>query len=124
MSKNFYVLGDDDDKYLKADGSWTDHVDDADHMRLEDALDKQLELFRQGVFVELNEVPLMAEGMYADIHGRVDALQERLAAAGVELETVIGSEDETTWTLRFTSIGLALRLTLDGPDSWEATDEN
>lgn len=124
MSKNFYVLSGEDDKYLKADGSWTDHRDDADHMKLEDALDKQLELFRQKVFVEIHEVPLMAEAMYDDIHGRVDALQERLGAVGVELDTHIGSEDETTWTMRFNSIGLTLRVTLNGPDSWEVSDEN
>lgn len=120
---NFYAIANETlDKFRRADGSWTETLDEAEHLTIEAATEKQVELIRAKVITELVEVPLMHEAFYADIHSRIDTLQERLQRAGVTLSTHIGEGDETTWTVEVD--GVTLNVTLAGPDSWEATYED
>lgn len=120
---NFYAIANETlDQFRRADGSWTENLDDAEHLTIEAATEKQVELIRAEVTTELVEVPLMHEAFYDDIHSRIDTLQERLERAGVTLTTQIGEGDETTWT--FEVAGATLRVTLAGPDSWEADYED
>jgi hypothetical protein len=79
---------------------------------------RQVDQINAGVITEIFEVPLLAEGVYQSIGSRLDELQELLADVGVELSTVIGSEDETTWKMSFGN-GLSLTITLSGPDDFE-----
>jgi hypothetical protein len=117
---NLYALADESLKqFRRADGSWADDYNEAEQMALEQALERCLELFREGVITEVFEVPLMAEGMYAAIDSRIDDLQARLEAAGVSLTTHVGSGDETTWTMEFGDFTLTMKLT--GPDDFEVT---
>lgn len=120
---NFYAIANETlDQFRRADGSWTENLDDAEHLTIEAATEKQVELIRAEVITELVEVPLMHEAFYDDIHSRIDTLQDRLEQAGVTLTTRIGEGDETTWT--FEVAGVTLRVTLAGPDSWEADYED
>lgn len=120
---NFYAIANETlDQFRRADGSWTENLDDAEHLTIEAATEKQVELIRAEVITELVEVPLMHEAFYDDIHSRIDTLQERLERAGVTLTTRIGEGDETTWTFEVASV--TLRVTLAGPDSWEADYED
>lgn len=117
---NYYIVSDEAmERFLKADGQWTDDRDEAEHLTIEQAVEKQVELIRQQVVTEICEVPLMHEAVYDDVHSRIDDVQARLAEAGIYLSTEIGSEDETTWTLEVESIGLTLKMRLAGPDEWE-----
>jgi hypothetical protein len=118
---NLYALADESLKqFRREDGTWSDDYNDAEQMTLERAMERCLELFREGVITEVFEVPLLAEGMYAAIDSRVDDLQARLEAAGVTLTTQVGSGDETTWTMVFDDFTLTMKLT--GPDDFEVTD--
>jgi len=120
---NYYVIANEEkDKFLDENGAWVENLDDAKHYSLDDAVMRQVEFIRQEIVTEICEVPLMHESFYADIDARIDSLQERLAAAGCILSTVIGSEDETTWVMEFENAGLTLTLKLAGPDAWEVTD--
>lgn len=126
MTKNFYAIGNESlDQFLRADGSWADDIDDAEHFSsIEDAVMKQVELIQQNIITEICEVPLMHEAVYEDIHSRIDDLQARLESAGIHLSTTIGSGDDTTWTIEIESAGVTLTLRLAGPDEWEARYEN
>jgi hypothetical protein len=116
-----YALADESLKqFRREDGTWSDDYNDAEQMTLERAMERCLELFREGVITEVFEVPLLAEGMYAAIDSRIDDLQARLEAAGVTLTTLVGSGDETTWTMEFGDFTLTMKLT--GPDDFEVTD--
>ena len=118
---NMYALADESLKqFRREDGTWSDDYNDAEQMTLERAMERCLELFREGVITEVFEVPLLAEGMYAAIDSRTDDLQARLEAAGVTLTTLVGSGDETTWTMEFGDFTLTMKLT--GPDDFEVTD--
>lgn len=120
---NYYAIANETlDQFRMADGSWTDDLDDAEHLSIEAATEKQVELIRAEVITELVEVPLMHEAFYADVHSRIDTLQDRLEQAGVTLTTRIGEGDQTTWT--FEVAGVTLSVTLAGPDSWEADYED
>jgi hypothetical protein len=118
---NMYALADESLKqFRREDGTWSDDYNDAEQMTLERAMERCLELFREGVITEVFEVPLLAEGMYAAIDSRIDDLQARLEAAGVTLTTLVGSGDETTWTMEFGDFTLTMKLT--GPDDFEVAD--
>lgn len=123
---NFYGIANETlDKFLTANGDWSESIDDAEHLTIEAATDKQLELIRQHVITELVEIPLMQQGVYDAIHSRIDDLQARLEAEGVDLVAAIGQGDETTWTMTFRDSGLTITLNLAGPDDFEVqTDEN
>ena len=117
---NFYGIANEAlDKFLTASGDWSESIDEAEHLTIEAATDKQLELIRQQVITELVEIPLMQQGVYDAIHIRIDDLQARLEAEGVDLVTNIGQGDETTWTMTFRDSGLTLTLNLTGPDDFE-----
>lgn len=117
---NYYIVSDESmQRFLKADGEWTDDRDEAEHLTIEQAVERQVELIRKNVVTEICEVPLMHEAIYDDIHTRIDDVQRRLADAGIYLTTEIGSGDETTWTLEVESVGLTLKMRLAGPDEWE-----
>jgi hypothetical protein len=120
---NFFAIANETlDRFLRADGTWSDDVDEAEHLTIEQAVEKQVEMIRREIITEIFEVPLMAQAIYDDLHGRIDDLQGRLEAAGIELETHIGQGDETTWTMRIPAAGVVLRITLAGPDSWQADE--
>jgi hypothetical protein len=91
---------------------------DAEQLSIEEAVMRQVDQINAGVITEIFEVPLLAEGVYQSIGSRLDELQELLADVGVELSTVIGSEDETTWKMSFGN-GLSLTIKLSGPDDFE-----
>lgn len=122
MSGNFYAIGNESlDKFLKADGEWTDDIDDAEQFAdITEAVMKQVELIRREIITEICEVPLMHEAVYEDINARIGDLQERLERAGVILSTEIGSGDETKWKLEIEGAGVTLKVRLAGPDDWEA----
>ena len=126
MTKNFCAIGNESlDQFLRADGTWVDDIDDAEHFSsIEDAVMKQVELIQQNIITEICEVPLMHEAVYEDIHSRIDDLQARLESAGIHLSTTIGSGDDTTWTIEIENAGVTLTLRLAGPDEWEARYEN
>lgn len=126
MTKNFYAIGNESiDRFRRADGEWVEDINDAEQFAsIEDAVMKQVDLFGVGIFTEICEVPLMHEGIYDDIHSRIDDLQARLEAAGIELTTNIGSGDETTWTFGIENAGVTLTVRLAGPDEWEAKYED
>ena len=116
---NFYVVGDEKlTKFLAADGSWVEDYNDAEQLSIEEAVMRQVDQINAGVITEIFEVPLLAEGVYQSIVSRLDELQELLSDVGVELSTVIGSEDETTWKMSFGN-GLSLTIKLSGPDDFE-----
>jgi hypothetical protein len=116
---NFYVVGDEKlTKFLAADGSWVEDYNDAEQLSIEEAVMRQVDQINAGVITEIFEVPLLAEGVYQSIGSRLDELQELLSDVGVELSTVIGSEDETTWKMSFGN-GLSLTIKLSGPDDFE-----
>lgn len=118
---NYYVVGDEGvTKFLAADGSWVDDYNEAEHLTIEQAVEKQVELIRQKIVTEIFEVPLLAEGAYRAIHARVDDLQGLLDERGINLTTTIGEEDETTWT--FEVQGLTLTVKLAGPDEFEFSE--
>lgn len=120
---NYYVVGDEElTKFRKADGSWTEDYNEAEQLDINEAVERQVELIRQGIVTEIFEVPLLAEGMYHAIHNRVDDLQARLEAAGVTLTTNIGEGDETTWTMEFE--GFTLTMKLAGPDEFEVSEKD
>lgn len=119
MSNYFAIANESLNRFLRADGTWSEDVDEAEHLTIEQAVEKQVEMIRQDVITEIFEVPLMAQAVYDDIHGRIDDLQGRLESAGIELVTHIGQGDETTWTMTIPAAGVALKITLAGPDSWE-----
>ena len=116
-----YVLGDDSDPRLfrKENGEWTSNIIDAEHMTLEEAVDRQSELIADPRQIDVCEAPLMHEAVYADISRRVDELQESLREHDVFIEYQIGERDETTWKITFERAGVALTLKLDGPDAFE-----
>ena len=117
---NFYGIANETlDRFLTAGGDWSENVDDAEHLTMEAAIDKQLELVRREVITELIEIPLLQSGVYDAIHSRVDDLQGQLEAEGVDLVTNIGEGDQTTWTMTFRGSGLVLELKLAGPDEFE-----
>jgi hypothetical protein len=119
-----YVLGDDSDPRLfrKENGEWTQNINDAEHMTLEEAADMQAELAADPRSIDICEAPLMHEAMYADMDRRFDELQDRLREHGVFLEYEIGESDETTWKISFERAGVALVLKLEGPNSFEVMD--
>ena len=117
---NFYGIANETlDRFLTASGDWSENVDEAEHLTMEAAIDKQLELVRREVITELIEIPLLQSGVYDAIHSRVDDLQGQLEAEGVDLVTNIGEGDQTTWTMTFRGSGLVLELKLAGPDEFE-----
>jgi tellurite resistance-related uncharacterized protein len=117
---NFYGIANETlDKFLTASGDWSENTDDAEHVTIEAATEKQLEFVRQQVITELVEIPLMQQEAYDAINSRTDDLQARLEAAGVDLVTNIGHGDDTTWTMTFRHPGLTLTLKLTGPDDFE-----
>ena len=120
---NYYVVGDEEvERFRKADGSWVEDYNEAEQLTIEEAVERQVELIRQGIVTEIFEVPLLAEGMYHAINNRVDDLQARLEAAGVTLSTQIGEGDETTWTMEFA--GFTLTMKLAGPDEFEVSEKD
>jgi hypothetical protein len=123
---NLHVVGNKDlTQFLAADGSWVEDYNDAEQLSLEDAVMRQVEMIRKDIVTEIFEVPLLAEGLYHAIESRVDDLQARLEAAGINLTTHVGAGDETTWTFEIPSVGLTLTMKLTGPDDFEVTtDEN
>jgi len=119
-----YVLGDSSEPRLfrREDGEWTPNIDDAEHMTIEDAVDKQAELIDDPRIISVCEAPLMHEAMYADMSRRFDELQERLREHEVFLEYEIGEGDNTTWKITFERAGVALVLKLEDPNSFEMVD--
>jgi len=119
-----YVLGDSSEPRLfrKEDGEWTPNIIDAEHMTIEEAVDKQAELIDDPRIMEICEAPLMHEAMYADMTRRFDELQERLREHEVFLEYEIGEGDSTTWTITFDRAGVALVLKLEDPNAFEVLD--
>lgn len=121
---NLYVVGSKDlTQFLAADGSWVEDYNDAEQLSMEDAVMRQVEMIRKDIVTEIFEVPLLAEGLYHAIESRVDDLQARLEAAGINLTTHIGQGDETTWTFEIPSVGLTLTMKLTGPDDFEVTTD-
>ena len=120
----FYVLGDSSEPRLfrREDGEWTPNIDDAEHMTIEDAIDKQAELIDDPRIINVCEVPLMHEAMYADMGRRFDELQEKLREHEVFLEYEIGEGDETTWKITFERAGVAVVLKLEDPNAFEMVD--
>jgi hypothetical protein len=119
MSNLYGIANETLDKFLTASGDWSENIDDAEHLTIEAATDKKLELIRQQVITELVEISLMHQGGYDAIHSRIDDLQARLEAEGVDLVNNISQGDETTWTMIFRQSGLTLTLSLTGPDDFE-----
>ena len=121
---NFYGIANQTlDKFLTAGGEWSENIDDAEHLTIVQATEKQVDLLlHEKMMTELVEIPLMHHGVYDAIDSRIDELQARLEAAGVELTTTVGEGDETTW--RFAFPGFSLTLSLTGPDDFEVTDED
>jgi hypothetical protein len=119
-----YVLGDSSEprQFRREDGEWTPNIDDAEHMTIEDAIDKQAELIDDPRIINVCEAPLMHEAMYADMGRRFDELQERLREHEVFLEYEIGEGDETTWKITFERAGVAVVLKLEDPNSFEMVD--
>lgn len=119
-----YVLGDSSEPRLfrKEDGEWTTNIDDAEHMTLEEAVDKQAELIDDPRIINVCEAPMMHEAMYADMNRRFDELQERLREHGVFLEYQIGEGDETTWRISFEQAGVAVTLNLEDPNAFEVAE--
>lgn len=119
-----YVLGDSSDPRLfrKEDGEWTTDINDAEHMSLEEAVDRQAELASDPRVIDICEAPLMHEAMYADMDRRFDELQERLREHEVFLEYEIGESDQTTWKITFERAGVALVLKLEDPNAFEVLD--
>jgi hypothetical protein len=119
-----YVLGDSSDPRLfrREDGEWTTNIDDAEHMTIEDAIDKQAELIDDPRIINVCEAPLMHEAMYADMGRRFDELQERLREHEVFIKYEIGEGDDTTWKITFERAGVALVLKLEDPNSFEMVD--
>lgn len=119
-----YVLGDSGEPPLfrTADGEWTPNIDDAEHMTIEDAVDKQAELIDDPRIINVCEVPKMHEALYADMDRRFDELQERLREHEVFLEYEIGEGDETRWKISFERAGVAVVLKLESPDAFEVMD--
>jgi len=119
-----YVLGDSSEPRLfrREDGEWTQNINDAEHMSIEDAVDKQAELIDDPRIINVCEAPLMHEAMYADMSRRFDELQERLREHEVFLEYEIGESDETTWKITFERAGVAVVLKLEDPNSFEMVD--
>lgn len=119
-----YVLGDSSEPRLfrREDGEWTKNINDAEHMTIEDAVDKQAELIDDPRIINVCEAPLMHEAMYADMSRRFDELQERLREHEVFLEYEIGESDETTWKITFERAGVAVVLKLEDPNSFEMVD--
>lgn len=120
----FYVLGDSSEPrmFRAAAGEWTTNIDDAEHMTIEDAVDKQAQLIDDPRIINVCEAPKMHEAFYADMERRFDALQERLREHEVFLEYEIGEGDETTWKISFERAGVAVVLKLDSPDAFEVMD--
>jgi hypothetical protein len=120
----FYVLGDSSEPRLfrREDGEWTPNIDDAEHMTIEDAIDKQAELIDDPRTINVCEAPLMHEAMYADMSRRFDDLQEKLREHEVFLEYEIGEGDETTWKITFERAGVAVVLKLEDPNAFEMVD--
>lgn len=120
----YYVLGDSSEPRLfrtKA-GEWTAQIDDAEHMSIEEAVDRQAELAADPRIMEICEAPLMHEAMYADMTRRFDELQERLREHEVFLEYEIGESDQTTWKISFDRAGVALVLKLEDPNAFEVLE--
>jgi hypothetical protein len=119
-----YVLGDSGEPPLfrTVAGEWTPNIDDAEHMTIEDAVDKQAELIDDPRPIIVCEVPKMHEALYADMDRRFDELQERLREHDVFLEYAIGEGDETAWTITFERAGVAVVLKLESPDAFEVMD--
>ena len=119
-----YVLGDSSEPRLfrTEGGEWTADINDAEHMTLEEAVDKQAELIHDPRIINVCEAPLMHEAMYADMTRRFDELQERLREHEVFLEYEIGEGDETTWKISFERAGVALVLKLEDPNAFEVVD--
>jgi hypothetical protein len=119
-----YVLGDSGDPRLfrKEDGEWTPDINAAEHMTLEEAVDRQAELASDPRTIDICEAPLMHEALYADMNRRFDDLQERLREQEVFLEYEINESDETTWKISFERAGVALVLKLEAPDAFEVLD--
>lgn len=119
-----YVLGDSSEPRLfrREDGEWTPNIDDAEHMSIEDAIDKQAELIDDPRIINVCEAPLMHEAMYADMSRRFDELQEKLREHEVFLEYEIGEGDETTWKITFERAGVAVVLKLEDPNAFEMVD--
>jgi hypothetical protein len=120
---NFFAIANETlDRFLRADGTWSEDVDDAEHLTIEQAVERQVELIRREIVTEIFEVPMMAQAMYDDLHGRIDDLQGKLESAGIQLTTHIGQGDETTWTIDVPAAGVSLKITLAGPDSWTVAE--
>ena len=119
-----YVLGDSSEPrmFRREDGEWTPNIDDAEHMSIEDAIDKQAELIDDPRIINVCEAPLMHEAMYADMSRRFDELQEKLREHEVFLEYEIGEGDETTWKITFERAGVAVVLKLEDPNAFEMVD--
>lgn len=119
-----YVLGDSSEPRLfrREDGEWTPNIDDAEHMTIEDAIDKQAELIDDPRIINVCEAPLMHEAMYADMSRRFDELQDKLREHEVFLEYEIGEGDETTWKITFERAGVAVVLKLEDPNAFEMVD--
>lgn len=79
----YYFLGIDAGEQARvfrtAAGEWTTKVDDAEHLTIEEAVEKLGDLAEHGEerVVEICEAPKMHEAIYSDISRRFDELQER-----------------------------------------------
>ena len=111
---NFYTLWNrETSMFRKADGTMTADIDQAEQMPLQQAMEKEIELFAAGEkFIELHEVPLMHEGQYDDALALTDPAGDFFDAHGIDLVVNIGSGDESTWHLTSRASGAKLRLTL------------
>lgn len=123
----YYALGSAGEEprlFRTAAGKWTNKIDDAEHLTIEQAVEKLGDLADLGEerVMEICEAPKMHEAIYADISRRFDELQEHLREHEIFLEYEIGESDETTWKITFDRAGVALVLKLVGPDAFEVLE--
>ena len=110
--------------FRKADGTMTDNIDQAEQMPLQQAMEKEIELFSSGEkFIELREVPLMHEGQYEDALSLTDPAGDFFDAHGIDLVINIGSGDESTWHLSSRATGTKLSITLADCYSFSVENE-
>ena len=121
---NLYVIANEEfNSFRKADGSWTDDINDAEQMGLHVALEKEIEVHLGGEkLIQLFEVPLMHDAQYADVMSQADAAADFFDRHGIDLGVEIGSGDETTWTMKSRGSGETVTLTLADCDSFEVSE--
>lgn len=121
---NLYVIANEGlDSFRKADGSWTDDVNDAEQMGLHAALEKEIEVHLSGEkMIRLFEVPLMHDAQYEDVMSLADSAADFFDRHGIDLNIEIASGDETTWTMKSRGSGETVTLTLADCDSFEVSE--